>query len=86
MVIHLAAFVDGIGANLEGRGRFFYDNLMMGAQLMGQARLAGVAKLVSAPCRIRGKDPLRTACARPSKVVNDAPTFGPATDVSVASR
>ena len=47
MVIHLAAVVGGIGANRENPGRFFYDNLMMGAQLMEQARLFGVAKLVA---------------------------------------
>ncbi len=47
LVIHLAAVVGGIGANRENPGRFFYDNLMMGAQLMEQARLAGVAKLVA---------------------------------------
>ncbi|HEV8437222.1 MAG TPA: GDP-L-fucose synthase [Methylomirabilota bacterium] len=47
LIIHLAAVVGGIGANRENPGRFFYDNLMMGAQLMEQARLAGVAKLVA---------------------------------------
>jgi GDP-L-fucose synthase len=47
LVIHLAAVVGGIGANRENPGRFFYDNLMMGAQLMEQARLAGVGKLVA---------------------------------------
>jgi GDP-L-fucose synthase len=47
VVIHLAAVVGGIGANRENPGRFFYDNLMMGAQLMEQARLAGVEKLVA---------------------------------------
>jgi len=47
MVIHLAAVVGGIGANRENPGRFFYDNLMMGAQLMEQARLHGVAKFVA---------------------------------------
>lgn len=34
VVIHLAAVVGGIGANLENPGRFFYENLMMGTQLM----------------------------------------------------
>jgi len=38
--------VGGIGANREKPGLFFYDNVMMGVQLMEQARLAGVAKLV----------------------------------------
>ena len=47
LVIHLAAVVGGIGANLENPGRFFYDNLMMGVQLMEQARVAGVAKFVA---------------------------------------
>src|SRR6266852_2599193 len=47
LIIHLAAVVGGIGANRENPGRFFYENLMMGAQLMEQARLAGVAKLVA---------------------------------------
>jgi GDP-L-fucose synthase len=39
--------VGGIGANRENPGRFFYDNLIMGAQLVEQARLAGVAKFVA---------------------------------------
>jgi GDP-L-fucose synthase len=47
IIIHLAAVVGGIGANRENPGRFFYDNLMMGTQLMEQARLHGVAKLVA---------------------------------------
>jgi GDP-L-fucose synthase len=47
LIIHLAAVVGGIGANRENPGRFFYENLMMGAQLMEQARVAGVAKLVA---------------------------------------
>ena len=47
VVIHLAAVVGGIGANRENPGRFFYDNLMMGAQLIEQARLRGAAKLVA---------------------------------------
>lgn len=46
-VIHLAAVVGGIGANQENPGRFFYENLMMGAQLIEQARLHGVAKFVA---------------------------------------
>ena len=41
LVIHLAATVGGIGANRENPGRFFYENLMMGAQIMEQARLRG---------------------------------------------
>src|SRR5690349_2746282 len=47
LIIHLAAVVGGIGANRENPGRFFYENLMMGVQLIEQARLAGVAKLVA---------------------------------------
>jgi len=47
LIIHLAAVVGGIGANRENPGRFFYDNLIMGAQLMEAARQAGVAKLVA---------------------------------------
>jgi len=47
LVIHLAAVVGGIGANRENHGRFFYENAIMGIQLMEQARLAGVAKLVT---------------------------------------
>ncbi len=47
MVIHLAAVVGGIGANRENPGRFFYENAVMGIQLMEQARLAGVEKFVT---------------------------------------
>jgi GDP-L-fucose synthase len=47
LVIHLAAVVGGIGANRANPGRYFYDNLMMGAQLMEEARLAGVKKFVA---------------------------------------
>jgi GDP-L-fucose synthase len=47
MVIHLAAVVGGIGANRENPGRFFYENAIMGIQLMEQARLAGVKKFVT---------------------------------------
>ena len=46
LVIHLAAVVGGIGANRENPGRFFYDNAIMGIELMEAARLAGVAKFV----------------------------------------
>jgi GDP-L-fucose synthase len=46
-VVHLAAVVGGIGANQKNPGRFFYENLMMGAQLIEQARLHGVAKFVA---------------------------------------
>ena len=47
VIIHLAAVVGGIGANRENPGRFFYENLMMGTQLMEQARRFGVAKFVT---------------------------------------
>jgi GDP-L-fucose synthase len=46
LVIHLAAVVGGIGANRQNPGRFFYENAIMGLELMEQARLAGVAKFV----------------------------------------
>jgi GDP-L-fucose synthase len=55
MVIHLAAVVGGIGANEKNPGRFFYENLMMGVQLIEQARLRNVKKLVA----------LGTVCAYP---------------------
>lgn len=47
VVIHMAATVGGIGINREKPGEFFYDNLMIGAQLMEAARQAGVARFVS---------------------------------------
>ena len=47
LVIHLAAVVGGIGANRANPGRYFYDNLMMGVQLMEEARLRGVKKFVA---------------------------------------
>lgn len=47
LVIHLAAVVGGIGANRANPGKFFYDNLMMGAQLMEAGRLAGVEKFTA---------------------------------------
>jgi len=55
LVIHLAAVVGGIGANRENPGRFFYDNAIMGIQLIEQSRLAGVAKFIA----------LGTVCAYP---------------------
>src|SRR5713101_1638628 len=54
-IVHLAAVVGGIGANRARPGEFFYQNLVMGAELMEQARLAGVHKLVA----------LGTICAYP---------------------
>ncbi|MFH0816505.1 MAG: GDP-L-fucose synthase [Methanobacteriota archaeon] len=47
VVIHLAARVGGIGLNREKPGTLFYDNLVMGIQLMEEARLAGVGKFVA---------------------------------------
>jgi GDP-L-fucose synthase len=55
VVIHLAAVVGGIGANRENPGRFFYDNAIMGIQLMEYARRASVEKFVC----------LGTVCAYP---------------------
>lgn len=55
MVIHLAARVGGIGANQANPGRFFYDNLMMGAQLIEMGRQQGLKKFVA----------LGTICAYP---------------------
>lgn len=46
VLIHLAAVVGGIGANRENPGRFFYENLMMGVQLIEGARIHGVEKFV----------------------------------------
>lgn len=47
IVIHLAGKVGGIGFNREKPGELFYDNLMMGVQLMEAARQAGVEKFVA---------------------------------------
>jgi len=55
IVIHLAAIVGGIGANREHPGKFFYDNLMMGVQLIEQGRLRGIEKFVA----------IGTVCAYP---------------------
>jgi GDP-L-fucose synthase len=55
MVIHLAAAVGGIGANRENPGSFFYDNLIMGVQLIEQARLFKINKFVA----------IGTVCAYP---------------------
>jgi len=48
VVIHLAARVGGIGFNLRNPGPLVYDNLMMGANVFEQGRLAEVGKLVAA--------------------------------------
>ena len=55
IVIHVAARVGGIGANRANAGKFFYDNAMMGIQLIEQGRLFGLEKLVA----------LGTVCAYP---------------------
>jgi len=46
IVIHLAATVGGIGANLDKPGSYFYDNLIMGIQLIEQARSNDIEKFV----------------------------------------
>lgn len=46
-IIHLAAVVGGIGANQKHPGQFFYENLIMGVELIEQARLVGVEKFVA---------------------------------------
>ena len=47
LVLHLAARVGGIGANRRNPAKYFYDNLMMGVQLIEEGRKAGVEKLVA---------------------------------------
>lgn len=55
VIIHLAAQVGGIGANRQHPAEFFYNNLMMGVQLMHQSYLQGVSKFVA----------IGTVCAYP---------------------
>lgn len=55
LVIHLAAHVGGIGINRAKPGEFFYDNLMMGVQLLHESYAAGVPKFVA----------IGTVCAYP---------------------
>jgi GDP-L-fucose synthase len=57
-VVHMAAVVGGIGANREHPAEFFYDNMMMGTQLMHESWQSGVAKFVT----------LGTVCAYPKFV------------------
>ncbi len=45
-LIHLAAVVGGIGANKKNPGKFFYDNAIMGIELIEQARLFGIKKVL----------------------------------------
>ena len=47
IVIHLAAKIGGIGINTEKPAEFFYDNLIMGLQLMEEARKNGIEKFVA---------------------------------------
>jgi len=47
LVIHLAAQVGGIGANRKNPGKYFYDNLMMGVQLIEEGRRRNLPKLVA---------------------------------------
>jgi len=47
IVIHLASVVGGIGANRESPAKFFYDNAIMGIQLMHEAYLRGIEKFVA---------------------------------------
>jgi len=47
LVVHLAARVGGIGANRENPGSFFFENLMMGVQLLEECRLQGVSKVLN---------------------------------------
>lgn len=55
IILHLAARVGGIGANMKYPGTFFYDNLVMGVQLMEYARQYKVKKFVA----------IGTVCAYP---------------------
>lgn len=64
VVIHLAAHVGGIGLNQAKPAELFYDNLIMGSQLIHAAYLAGVEKFVC----------VGTICAYPKLVLADEPT------------
>ncbi len=55
IIIHLAAKVGGIGYNLQNQGSIFYDNLIMGTQLVEQSRINKIEKFVA----------LGTVCAYP---------------------
>ena len=55
VVIHLAATVGGIGANKDNPGKFFYENMMMGVQIIHESHLSGVKKFVA----------IGTVCAYP---------------------
>ena len=47
LIFHLAARVGGIGANRKNPGKYFYDNLMMGVQLIEEGRRRGLPKIVA---------------------------------------
>jgi GDP-L-fucose synthase len=47
VILHLAAVVGGIGANRDNPGRFFYENLIMGTELLEVARIRGIEKFVT---------------------------------------
>jgi GDP-L-fucose synthase len=57
MVVHLAAVVGGIGANMATPGQFFYDNAVMGIHLIEESRVAGVERFVC----------VGTVCAYPKR-------------------
>jgi len=58
IVIHLAAKVGGIGVTSKKPGEFFYENLMMGVQMIEQGRLSGIEKFVA----------IGTVCAYPKNI------------------
>ncbi len=58
IVIHLAARVGGIGATSQKPGEFFYENLMMGVQMIEQGRLADIEKFMA----------IGTVCAYPKNI------------------
>ena len=59
IMIHLAARVGGIGANQANPGKFFYDNAMMGIQLMEEGRVRSIEKFVA----------IGTVCSYPKNTV-----------------
>jgi GDP-L-fucose synthase len=65
LVVHAAALVGGIGANRDNPGRFFYENALMGIQLIEGCRRHGVEKTVV----------LGTICAYPKTATPKKPTL-----------
>ena len=61
-VVHLAAVVGGIGANQAAPGRFFYENAVMGIELIEACRVARVSKVVG---RGHGRAPTPSTCPCP---------------------